>query len=76
MFLVYLQYYVCLSLTMVLMDMYIQHLSNATSHLLTIFNQVSTGQRQACAWFLEIAFVHNVGMCVCACMCVCLPLRL
>ena len=23
-----------------------------------------------CAWFLEIAFVRNVGMWLCACMCV------
>ena len=22
-------------------------------------------------WFLEIAFVRDVGMCVCACVCVC-----
>ena len=27
-------------------------------------------------WFLEIALVRDVGMCVCVCVCVCPPLRL
>ena len=27
--------------------------------------------KPACAWFLEIAFVCNIGMCVCVCVCVC-----
>ena len=34
-------------------------------------------QRPACAWFLEIVFIHKVGMCacmrVCVCVCVCPP---
>ena len=25
-----------------------------------------------CTWFLEIAFVWEVGMCVCVCVCVCM----
>ena len=29
-------------------------------------NQACVGQRPACAWFLEIAFVHEVGVCVSA----------
>ena len=33
-----------------------------------------TGQSLAHAWFLEIAFVRKVGMCVCfMCVCVCPP---
>ena len=41
-------------------------------------NQALAGRRAASAWFLEIAFVREVGMsaCVCACVCVCPPPRL
>ena len=31
-------------------------------------NQVRVSRRPACAWFLEIAFVCDVGMCVNACV--------
>ena len=36
-----------------------------------LLSQVHAGQRLARSWFLEIAFVHDVGMS--ACVCVCLP---
>ena len=43
-------------------------------------NQVCTGLWLACAWFLEIAFVRDIGMRVCmhVCVrvCVCPPPRL
>ena len=32
-----------------------------------IKNQVHIGQRPARTWFLEIAFVHDIGMSVCVC---------
>ena len=35
-------------------------------------NQARAGRRLAHAWFLEIAFVHDVGMRVCVCVSVCL----
>ena len=34
----------------------------------SFLNQVRAGQRPACAWFLEIAFVREVGVCVCVCV--------
>ena len=37
--------------------------------LCTFLNQVRTGQRPACAWFLEIVFVQ-MSVCVCVCVCV------
>ena len=37
----------------------------------TFLNQARTVQRQARTWFLEIAFVHKVGMRVCMHVCVC-----
>ena len=39
-----------------------------------LLNQARAGQRPARAWFLDIAFVREVGMRVC--VCVCLPPRL
>ena len=36
-----------------------------------LLNQVHAGQRLACAWFFEIAFVCEVSMSVCVCVCVC-----
>ena len=41
-----------------------------------IFNQECAGQRPAYTWFLEIAFVQEVGLCVCVCVCVCVCPRL
>jgi len=43
-------------------------------HFGQFLNQVCASQRPTCAWFLEIAFVHNV--CMCACVCVCPPTML
>jgi len=33
-----------------------------------LLNQARAGQRPACNWFLEIAFVHDVSMRVCVCV--------
>ena len=30
-----------------------------------LLNQVRADQRPACTWFLEMAFVHNIGVCAC-----------
>ena len=30
-----------------------------------LLKQVHAGRRPACTWFLEIAFVREVGVCVC-----------
>ena len=37
---------------------------------MVIIKQTCTG-RSACDWFLEIAFVCDVGICVCVCACTC-----
>jgi len=39
--------------------------------ILLFLNQVHAGQRSACDWLLEIAFVRDVCMRVCVCVCVC-----
>ena len=39
--------------------------------LLQFLNQARASRRPVRAWFLEIAFVREVGMCVCVCVCVC-----
>ena len=41
------------------------------SHTVVLLNQARAGLWPARAWFLEIAFVREVGMCVCVWMCVC-----
>ena len=37
----------------------------------SLLNQARAGHRPAHTWFLEIAFVQEVSMCVCVCVCVC-----
>ena len=45
-------------------------------HITEAFNQAHASLWPARAWFLEIAFVRNVSMCVCMRACVCPPPRL
>ena len=40
-----------------------------------IFNQVQTGKRPGHTWFLNIAFVYKVGVCLCVCVCMCVCVR-
>ena len=46
-----------------------------------LLNQAQANQRPACTWFLNIACVHDISMCVCgmcvhvrACVCVCVSI--
>ena len=36
-----------------------------------LLNQAHGDRQPACAWFLEIALVHDVCVFVCVCLCVC-----
>ena len=40
-------------------------LSKTWTGLDQFLNQARASQRLACTWFLEITFVHEVGVCVC-----------
>ena len=41
-----------------------------------LLNQAQANQRPACTWFLNIACVHDISMCMwCVCVCVCMCAR-
>ena len=50
------------------MPLVLYHLRGRHTHFL---NQARASQRPVCAWFLEIAFVHEVSMLVYVRVCVC-----
>ena len=50
--------------------------AGSTKQLLSLchfLNQARASQRPVHAWFLEILFVREVGVCVCVCVCVSAP---
>ena len=62
----------CIKINLKIISPAVPEIRSSKGHLnfFVFLNQARASERPACAWFLEIAFVCKVGMCVCVCVCV------